>query len=626
MLVNATEMLIKARDGHYGVPQFNINNLEWTKAVLTACEEMKSPVILGVSEGAGKYMTGFKTVAAMVSAMVDSMGITVPVALHLDHGTYEGCKACVEAGFSSIMFDGSHYSIEENVEKTKELVALAHAKGLSIEAEVGSIGGEWAIIGLARSGYAVPANYYEDYYARVEKYVKNCSGVLHERKYTEYSRVVLALTAIGRDPSNVLGYNLLMPLGDFEKTIWQGLNGPIWALIALDSGNYDIPKNPAAKTQATRQLYIDEIVKNQKKDGGWSLTDTGDSDVDITAMALQALAKYQDQKAVKSATDKALDYLSDVQDSKGGYASWGTTNVESVAQVVVALCELGIDLGDSRFVKNGHTLTENLLSFRQSNGGFYHVLDGSDGNNQMSAEQGFYALVAIDRAANGENSLYRMGDVTKNTSKPSTSVNKGNVDASVNVPGVTAPGTTFSDIKNHANKAAIEELASRGIINGMGKGTFMPNKTMTRAEFAAIVTRALGLAAKDTKAFTDVPSSKWYAGYIGTANSSGIVNGVGSGKFNPDGTITRQEAAAMVARAAKLCGLDTAMDAAATKDMLAQFGDYRSVASWAKEPMAFCYSVNILDQSDLNIESTKAILRCEIAQMLYNMLTAAELI
>ena len=142
MLVNATEMLLKARDGHYGVPQFNINNLEWTKAVLTACEEMKSPVILGVSEGAGKYMTGFKTVAAMVSAMVDSMGITVPVALHLDHGTYEGCKACVEAGFSSIMFDGSHYSIDENVAKTTELVALAHDHGLSIEAEVGSIGGE----------------------------------------------------------------------------------------------------------------------------------------------------------------------------------------------------------------------------------------------------------------------------------------------------------------------------------------------------------------------------------------------------------------------------------------------------------------------------------------------------
>lgn len=492
--------------------------------------------------------------------------------------------------------------------------------------EVGSIGGEWAIIGLARFGYTVPANYYDDYYARVEKYVKNCSGVLHERKYTEYSRVILALTAIGRDPSKVAGYNLLTPLGDFEKTIWQGMNGPIWALIALDSGNYDIPKNPTAKTQATRQLYIDEILNNQMKDGGWSLTGTGESDVDITAMALQALAKYQDQKAVKTATDSALTWLSKNQDSKGGYASWGTTNVESVAQVIVALCELGMDLNDSRFVKNGHTLTENLLSFRQSNGGFYHVLDGSDGNNQMSAEQGFYALVAIDRAENGKNSLYRMGDVTKNTAKPSTTVKKGNADASVSVPAVSAPGTTFSDVKNHANQTAIEALASRGIINGMGQGTFMPNKTMTRAEFAAIVTRALGLAANDTKVFSDVPSSKWYAGYIGTANSSGIVNGVGNGKFNPEGTITRQEAAAMVARAAKLCGLDTAMDAAATRDMLAQFGDYRSVASWAKEPMAFCYSANILDQSDLNIEPTKAILRCEIAQMLYNMLTAAELI
>ena len=131
--------------------------------------------------------------------------------------------------------------------------------------EVGSIGGEWAVIGLARSGYSVPANYYDDYYARVEKYVKNCSGVLHERKYTEYSRVILALTAIGRDPSNVAGYNLLTPLGDFEKTIWQGLNGPIWALIALDSGNYEIPKNTAAKTQATRQLYVDRQESEKRR-------------------------------------------------------------------------------------------------------------------------------------------------------------------------------------------------------------------------------------------------------------------------------------------------------------------------------------------------------------------------
>ncbi|MBO6153882.1 MAG: class II fructose-1,6-bisphosphate aldolase [Lachnospiraceae bacterium] len=142
MLVSAKEMLDKAKAGHYAVGQFNINNLEWTKAILSTAQELNSPVILGVSEGAGKYMTGYKTVAGMVKAMIEELNITVPVALHLDHGSYEGCLKCVEAGFSSIMFDGSHYPIEENIEKTKELVALAHKNGMSIEAEVGSIGGE----------------------------------------------------------------------------------------------------------------------------------------------------------------------------------------------------------------------------------------------------------------------------------------------------------------------------------------------------------------------------------------------------------------------------------------------------------------------------------------------------
>ena len=142
MLVSAKEMLDKAVEGHYAVGQFNINNLEWTKSILLAAEETRSPVILGVSEGAGKYMTGYKTVVGMVNGMLEELNISVPVALHLDHGSYEGCYKCIEAGFSSIMFDGSHYPIEENVEKTKELVKVAKGKGMSIEAEVGSIGGE----------------------------------------------------------------------------------------------------------------------------------------------------------------------------------------------------------------------------------------------------------------------------------------------------------------------------------------------------------------------------------------------------------------------------------------------------------------------------------------------------
>ena len=142
MLVSATEMLKKAKEGKYAVGQFNINNLEWTKAILLTAQENNSPVILGVSEGAGKYMAGYKTVVGMVKGMIESLNITVPVALHLDHGSFDGCLKCIEAGFSSVMFDGSHYAIDENVAKTKELVELCHAKGISIEAEVGSIGGE----------------------------------------------------------------------------------------------------------------------------------------------------------------------------------------------------------------------------------------------------------------------------------------------------------------------------------------------------------------------------------------------------------------------------------------------------------------------------------------------------
>ena len=141
VMVSATEMINKAHEGHYAIPAFNINNLEWVKAVLAGCEKAKSPVILGVSEGAGKYMAGFKTVADMVKDVHDSMGITVPVALHLDHGSFEGAKACIEAGFTSVMFDGSHYDFEENLEKSKEIIELANSKGVSVECEVGGIGG-----------------------------------------------------------------------------------------------------------------------------------------------------------------------------------------------------------------------------------------------------------------------------------------------------------------------------------------------------------------------------------------------------------------------------------------------------------------------------------------------------
>lgn len=496
--------------------------------------------------------------------------------------------------------------------------------------QVGSIGGEWAVIGLARSGYEVPQEYWDNYYATVEEYVKACDGVLHKRKYTEYSRLTVALTAIGADPTDVAGYNLLTPLGDFEKTIWQGINGPIWALIALDTGNYDIPVNAEAKTQATRQLYIDEILRRQLDDGGWNLIDDGGSgkaDPDITGMALQALAKYQNQTAVKNATDKALGCLSNMQDNEGGFSSWGTTNSESVVQVIVALCELGISLDDSRFVKNGYTLVDNLFTFRKADGSFLHTKEGA-GSDQMASEQGFYAIVAIERAIEGKNSLYRMNDCTIKLSGVATEAIVGlpGKHADVQKVNIVNPGKTFEDISAHDNQPAIEALIARGIINGMGDDSFAPNNTMTRAQFATIIVKALGLTPKAIEQFDDVPSTQWYASFIGTAYTYGIVSGRSADTFDPEGTITRQEAASMVARAAKLCGMDTDMESYEILNMLAQFGDYLTISDWARKSMAFCYSEDILDQSDLNVEPTKAILRCEIAQMLYNMLLSANLL
>ena len=496
--------------------------------------------------------------------------------------------------------------------------------------QVGSIGGEWAVIGLARSGYNVPQEYWDNYYATVEEYVKACNGVLHKRKYTEYSRVVVALTSIGADPTNVGGYNLLIPLGDFEKTIWQGINGPIWALMAFDAGNYEIPINKDAATQATRQLYIDEILRRQLNDGGWNLTDvggTGKADPDITGMALQALAKYQTQTAVKTATNRALTCLSKMQDAEGGFSSWGTTNSESVVQVIVALCELGVDLGDSRFVKNGNSLLDNLMNYHNNDGSFRHTADGS-GSDQMAAEQGFYGIVAAMRAMQGQNSLYRMSDCTIRVSRNtgSNSVGLPGKHADVQKVSISEPGKSFDDIFAHKNQPAIEALLARGIINGMGDDSYAPDQSMTRAQFATIVVKALGLTPKKTNVFRDVPPTAWYASYVGTAYTYGIVSGRSATTFDPEGTITRQEAAVMVARAAKLCGMDTELENYEILNVLAQFGDYVTIDEWAREGMAFCYGRDILDQSDLDTEPKRAILRCEIAQMIYNMLGKAKML
>ena len=490
--------------------------------------------------------------------------------------------------------------------------------------QFGSVGGEWAVLGLARSGRAVSQEYWDAYYAAVEEYVTAREGVLHKRKHTEYARAVLALTAIGADPTDVGGYNLLTPLGDFEKTLLQGINGPIWALLALDCGSYAVPANEEAETQATRQIYVDDILRRQLADGGWSLAGEAPADPDVTAMALQALAKYQAQDAVKAATDRALDCLSRMQGSDGGYAGWEVANSESVVQVIVALCELGIALEDSRFVKGGSTLLENLLRYQNADGSFSHT-SGGEGSSQIASEQGLYGLAAAQRAAEGKSSLYRMGDRTIRSYGSGDAVGLPNKHEDVRKIEIVAD-VSFADISSHKNKTAIEALAARGIVTGYDGKHFGPDDTVTRAQFAAMVVRALGLPTLKTNGFADVASDAWYAPCVGSAHRYGIVTGKNADRFDPDGTISRQEAAVMTARAAKLCGMDTALGESERRDLLAPFSDGARVASWARESVAFCCREGILDASARSAAPLRAVTRGEMAQMLCALLGCAKLL
>ncbi|NLH01807.1 MAG: DUF4430 domain-containing protein, partial [Clostridiales bacterium] len=284
----------------------------------------------------------------------------------------------------------------ETAKKTAEYILKTTA-----QPQIGYIGGDWAVIGLVRSGYQVPQAWLDGYEAEVEKYTAACKGVLSSNKYTEYSRVILALTAAGKSPKNVAGYDLTLFLADYENVIKQGLNGAIWALIALDSGKYDIPANPQAKVQATREMYLNEILSNQLSDGGFSLTGKEPADTDLTAMALCALSAYGTRIDAAAAIEKGLAYLSKKQESGGDYGS-----CESTAQVLIALNSLKISSSDSRFIKNGYTLVDGLMSYYANEGRFRHVKNGEV--NQMATEQAMLALAAIERTEKGESALYRI--------------------------------------------------------------------------------------------------------------------------------------------------------------------------------------------------------------------------
>lgn len=284
---------------------------------------------------------------------------------------------------------------------------------------ISSVGGEWSIIARERGSGRVPAAFTAPYYENAEAALKESGGVLDSRRVTENARAAIAFTALGQDASNVYGYDLLAPLADMNKVTNQGINGAIWTLTAFDSGDYDIPKIDAsaaaknnaggAAVQTTRAKLINRIVGRELAGGGFALSGS-EADIDITAMALTALAPYRNEEKAKGAIDRGVTLLSKSQNSNGGYTAYGSENSESTAQTVIALCTLGIDPdADKRFIKNGNSLIDNLLSYQLEDGSFEHTNGGS--SDLMATEQALLALAAYERFTNSLSPLYDMTDI-----------------------------------------------------------------------------------------------------------------------------------------------------------------------------------------------------------------------
>ncbi|MBQ7039217.1 MAG: S-layer homology domain-containing protein [Clostridia bacterium] len=469
----------------------------------------------------------------------------------------------------------------------------------------GAVGGEWLVLGLARSEKDAYSEYFNAYYENLCEAVKNTNGVLHERKYTEYARVVLALASINKNPENVLGYDLTQPLYDFDKTVSQGINGAVYALLALDCITEDMTELKAR--------YIDFILSKQLSDGGFSLGMSGE--IDLTAMVLCALSEHIEHNGVKAAVENALSFISEKQESDGGFSMYGVKTSESSAQVLNALCALGIYDTDERFVKNGNTVGSNLMSFKTDNGGFLHTKEQTDAN-LMATEQAFYALVAKERFETGKPALFDM--------KISGEIDESNEKTEASNKNVIYPGKSFLDITGLKEQKQIEALAERGIISGMDERNFAPFNTMTRAEFATICVKTLGIEPVYADRFSDVSKDDWYYPYVASAFDFGIIKGVSEDEFNPNGTITLSEASVMVSRMAEKCGKNTNAGENEIMFVLSQFEDYTLVPDWAKTAFCYCYKTEILPDDAMEIKPHRAVLRAEIAGMLYELLNLVE--
>lgn len=504
-------------------------------------------------------------------------------------------------------------SVEDAINKTSEFLV----KNLK-DPGSGTYNGEWSVIGLARYDLTSNEKIFDKYYENMKKHLKETAGVLHERKYTEYSRAVVALSAIGADARNVGGYNMIEKLADYDNLVWQGINGAIWGLIALDTSSYQIPDVAKIANITTRQKLIDDILDKEIDGGGWSMGEDA-PDPDVTAMVLQALAKYKDQPEVKEAVDRALNVLSNIQNADGGYSSWDVPNLESAAQVLTALCALGIDCKtDERFIKNKNWIVSNMIDnyYLTKTGGFKHMKDLTlDG---MATDQGMYALVAYDRLIKGKTFLYDMSDVKSNPVYLEEQTNDEKVQDEPKEEYVNK----FTDIDDSPEKEAIVYLSSKGIISGYSDNSteFKPNENISRAQFAAIITKSLLLDEMQTDAFPDVKKSDWFSGYVGAVKSMNLINGYKDGTFGPDKNITREEAAVIIKKAAKILGVDVDITNAETINYLCQFTDYVDSSDWSMDALAVCVKYGYIPDDDMEIFPLRDATREEIAGMIYRMI------
>jgi len=494
---------------------------------------------------------------------------------------------------------------------------------------VGFVGGEWAVLALARAGRATVDDPW------IQGWLANLEGVMAEvdrisaqghniqnppsagtfpggmRRWTDFQRTTLALSSVGLDATNFNGrdltaiYSTFVPVSE-RHALNMTINVDTFALIAMDTASYE----------GDRSRFIQWLLEDQASNGTWSL---GSFDLDVTAMVAQSLARYyHDDPAIKASVDRALNWLR-VQTFP---------DPESTAQMIVLLTALGADFAEEA----AYYVACLLRWFDPASGGFRRPTP-NDPVNHMATEQAAYALVAYWRFINGMTPLYDMSDMLEGGGRelPVLDLRAGMAGlagryADVRPVPVTSPDRTFADILNNENRQAIEALAERGIINGRSETIFAPDETMTRAEFSAIITRALNLPDIPAAVFSDVPANAWYFRAVGAAFFYEIVSGTTDTAFNPSGIITRQEAAVMVTRAARLTGMNADLGNVEIINILAMFGDYRTAANWAREALAFCYREGILDDYKFYIKPNEPITRGEIAEMLYRLLGRANLL